>query len=68
MNAEEEYSESNTIFGLFSTPIPASVTEPAGSDASAILGFRGECCIINRSLFEFLMGRLDCTQPPGIER
>ena len=39
MNSEEEYSESNTIFGAFSIPVPGSVTKLLGSDASAIFGF-----------------------------
>jgi hypothetical protein len=45
MNAEEEYSESNTIFGAFREPVPGSVTELLGSDAGAVFGFRGECCV-----------------------
>ena len=42
MNADEEYSESNTIFGALCTPTPGTVTDSVGSDASAIPGFRGK--------------------------
>jgi len=42
MNSEEEYSESNTIFGAFRHPVPRSVTKLLGSDARAISGFRGD--------------------------
>lgn len=42
MNSEEEYSESNTIFGTFLKPMPGSVAKLLGSDAGAILGFRGD--------------------------
>lgn len=41
MNSEEEYSESNTIFGAFSLLASSLVTKPAGSDANAIFRFRG---------------------------
>jgi len=51
MNSEEEYSESNTIFGAFPNPAPGSVTKPPGSDARAISGFRGDCCVRNRHRF-----------------
>jgi len=41
MNSEEEYSESNTIFGAFRNPVLGPVTKPKplGSDARAISGF-----------------------------
>ena len=39
MNSEEEYSESNTIFGAFRHPVPRSVTKFLGSDACTISGF-----------------------------
>ena len=42
MNADEEYSESNTIFGALCTLTPGPVTESVGSDASPIPGFRGK--------------------------
>lgn len=42
MNADEEYSESNTIFGALCTPSLGPVTDSVGSDASAIPGFRGK--------------------------
>ena len=45
MDAEEEYSESNTIFGAFRESVPGSMAELAGSDARAIFGIRGECWV-----------------------
>ena len=47
MNAEEEYSESNTIFGAFRESVLGSVTELFGSDAGTIPGFRGDCYVRN---------------------
>ena len=38
-NAEEEYSESNTIFGASRDPVSGSATEIVPSDASAVFGF-----------------------------
>ena len=50
-NAEEEYSESNTIFGALREPVSGSATEIVGSDESAVFSFRGECRMENyRSL------------------
>jgi len=51
MNSEEEYSESNTIFGAFRRPVPRSVTKLLGSDARAISGFRGDHCARNHRRF-----------------
>ena len=68
MNADEEYSESNTIFGAFCLPARESVTELLFSDASAILGFRGELCVTTTPSPRLLTGKLDCSQPSGTER
>ena len=51
MNSEEEYSESNTIFSVFRHPVPRSVIKLLGSDARAIPGFRGDCCVRNHHRF-----------------
>jgi len=51
MNSEEEYSESNTIFGAFRHPVSGSVIKLLGSDARAISGFRGDCCVRNHHRF-----------------
>lgn len=51
MNSEEEYSESNTIFGTFLKPMPRSVAKIPGSDAGAIFGFRGEYHVRNLPWF-----------------
>jgi len=51
MNSEEEYSESNTIFGAFRRPVPRYVTKLLGSDARAISGFRGDHCTRNHRRF-----------------
>ena len=51
MNSEEEYSESNTIFGVFRHLVPRSVIKLLGNDARAIPGFRGDCCIRNYRWF-----------------
>jgi len=47
MNAEEEYSESNTIFCAFRKLVSGSATETIRSDASAIFGVRGERYIMD---------------------
>jgi len=44
-DAEGEYSESNTIFCAFRELLPGLMTEFFGSDAGAVFGFRGGCCI-----------------------
>lgn len=53
MDAEEEYSESNTIFGAFREPVTGdgSVTNLPGSDAGAIFGIRGDRCVRNHPSF-----------------
>jgi len=50
MNSEE-YSGSNTIFGAFRHPVSGSVIKLLGSDARAISGFRGDCCVRNHYRF-----------------
>ena len=68
MNSEEEYSESNTIFGAFPNPVPGSVTKLLGSDAGTIFGFRGDFCVGDRNWFLKLKIHPDRSQSSGTER